>query len=62
MAGIKADMSGGFIWRVDITGTSYTVRNLESGVAYLFTVAACRDAGCTEGNYLWSNLVTATPN
>ena len=55
-------MSGGFIWRVDITGTSYTVRNLESGVAYLFTVAACRDAGCTEGNYLWSNLVTATPN
>lgn len=60
VAGIKQDLSGGYYWMTDITGSSHTVPNLESGVAYYFAVAACADAGCT--TYLWSNIVTATPN
>ena len=62
VAGIKKDMSGGFTWQQGVTGTSFTVPNQEAGVAYYFAVAACRDAGCTEGNYDWSNIVEATPN
>ena len=60
VAAIKQDLSGGSYWMPDQTGTMHTVPNLETGVAYYFAVAACKDAGCTE--YLWSNIVTATPN
>ena len=60
VAAIKQDLSSGFYWMPDITGTMHTVPNLDSGDAYYFVVAACKDAACTE--YLWSNIVTATPN
>ena len=60
VAAIQHDLASGFYWMPDITEMMHTVSNLESGVGYYFVVAACEDATCT--TYLWSDIVSATPN
>ncbi len=60
VAAVKQDLASGFYWMTDITETTHTVPNLDSGDTYYFIVAACGDAGCV--TYLWSNPITATPN